>query len=70
MSSMIEIEVNGQPQQVAAGQSVAQLIQDLKLQPNVVAVELNLNLIPREQHGSRILAAGDRLEIVSLVGGG
>ena len=66
----IEIHVNGQPRAVAAGSTVAMLLQTLELDPRTLAVERNLELVPRGQHAATPLAAGDRLEVVTLVGGG
>jgi sulfur carrier protein len=66
----ISIVVNGEPQEIAAGTTVAALVEGLRLQPRHVAVERNQNLIPRSQHAACVLEAGDRLEIVTLVGGG
>ena len=67
---MIEIVVNDEPRQVPEGCTVASLLEQLGLVSKPVAVELNLELVPRQAHGERRLAAGDRLEIVTLVGGG
>jgi thiamine biosynthesis protein ThiS len=66
----VTILVNGQPHRVADGTTVAQLIADLKLDDRPVAVEVNLELVPRARHVEHQLADGDRLEIVTLVGGG
>ncbi len=66
----MNIVVNGSPQQVEGGTTVAQLLAQLKLPPRGVAVELNLQIVPRPRHAEQTLAEGDRLEIVSLVGGG
>jgi len=66
----IEIHVNGQPRAVAAGSTVAMLLQTLELDPRTLAVERNLELVPRGLHAATPLAAGDRLEVVTLVGGG
>jgi sulfur carrier protein len=66
----VRILLNGQPRQVADGTTVAQLIADLKLDDRALAVEVNLELIPRSRHAEHRLAEGDRLEIVTLVGGG
>ena len=46
------------------------LLQTLELDPRTLAVERNLELVPRGQHAATPLAAGDRLEVVTLVGGG
>lgn len=66
----MEIIVNGQPRQVAAELTVAALLAELALTGKHVAVELNLELVPRQRHAEQRLSAGDRLEIVTLVGGG
>ena len=66
----IEIYVHGQPRAVAAGSTVTTLLQTLELDPRTLAVERNLELVPRGQHAATPLAAGDRLEVVTLVGGG
>jgi len=50
--------------------TVAELLKDLGLEPKHVAVEVNLELVPRARHAEHRLADGDRLEIVTLVGGG
>ena len=67
---MITIEVNGKPQQVAPATTVGQLLSSLKINNKYCAVERNLELVPREEHADCTLNAGDRVEIVTLVGGG
>jgi len=52
------------------GTTVAELLEQLGLAGKLVAVEVNLQVVPREQHAACKLAPGDRLEIVTLVGGG
>lgn len=69
-SSRLSILVNGEPRTIAARTTVATLLEDLSLQPRFVAVERNYALVPRREHASCVLAEGDRLEIVTLVGGG
>ena len=66
----MEVIVNGQSRQVAEGTTVADLLEELGLARKYVAVEVNLQLVPRQQHGEHRLAPGDRLELVTLVGGG
>jgi thiamine biosynthesis protein ThiS len=66
----MEIIVNGQPRQLAAGASIASLLETLGLDPRQLAVERNLELVPRANHAATTLAPGDRVEIVTLVGGG
>ena len=65
-----EISLNGQPRSVSAGTTVAALLAELGLPVGHVAVEVKLELVPRARHGEQLLAAGDRVEIVTLVGGG
>jgi sulfur carrier protein len=69
-SDAIAVIVNGKSQHVPVGTSIAGLLEQLQLRRQHVAVELNRELIPRERHDDRPLAAGDQLEIVTLVGGG
>jgi thiamine biosynthesis protein ThiS len=66
----VEITVNAEPRRVAAGITVGQLLEDLHLAGKLVAVEVNLQLVPHQRRGEHHLAAGDRVEIVTLVGGG
>jgi len=66
----IELVVNGQPRQVAAGSTVSTLIDSLGLGRSPCAVEVNRRVVVRRDHASTTLASGDRIEIVTLVGGG
>jgi len=64
------VTVNGAPRSVADGLTLSQLVAELGLQKNPIAVELNRSVVPRDRHPETRLAEGDRLEIVTLVGGG
>ena len=66
----MNIIFNGQPRETCDKISVADLIAELKLSPKHVAVELNLEVVPRIRHAETMLRDGDRIEIVTLVGGG
>jgi thiamine biosynthesis protein ThiS len=66
----MQVTVNGQSREVADGTTVAGLLEELRLNGKPVAVEVNLDLVPRQRHAEHRLADGDRLEIVTLVGGG
>jgi thiamine biosynthesis protein ThiS len=66
----IEIIVNGETREVARGASVADLINDLDLTPQRLAIELNLSILPRAKWSETELRSGDKLEIVHFVGGG
>ena len=67
---LLEIRVNGEPRQVAASATIADLLAELKMQPRYLAVERNFELVPRTRHADCVLKEGDQLEIVTLVGGG
>jgi sulfur carrier protein len=66
----MNIQVNGQDREVAAGSSVANLLGELGVTQPHVAVEVNLEVVPRAEHRETILNDGDRVEVVTLVGGG
>jgi sulfur carrier protein len=66
----MEIVLNGKVEQLSGQLTVAELIAHLELQPKQVAVEVNRELVPRDQHAACNLAAGDQVEVVTLVGGG
>lgn len=66
----MQITVNGKPHQVEAETTVAGLLNDLKLAPIRVAVERNEELVSRKDFDRTNLRTGDRIEIVTLVGGG
>ena len=69
-SEVITISVNGQPREVARGTTVATLVAEMKLPSKFLAVERNRDVVPRARHAETVLAAGDELEVVTLVGGG
>ena len=67
---MLTILVNGRPRQVPDGATAADLVAALELAPDQVAVEINRELVPRATRVERALEEGDRVELVTLVGGG
>ena len=67
---MITIHFNGQLQHLPQPISLKQLLDQSEVQTRFCALELNGQLVPREQWASTLLAEGDRLEVVTLVGGG
>jgi sulfur carrier protein len=69
-SPNLTIVLNGQARPVPAGTSVAELLSELSIAVGHVAVEVNLELVPRARHAQQQLADGDRVEVVTLVGGG
>jgi sulfur carrier protein len=66
----LEIQVNGEPWTLAAGSTVAALVDALDLGGRRVAVAVNRDVVPRSEFAHRTLAAGDRVEILQAVGGG
>lgn len=68
--TFITLTLNGEPHRIAAGSSVADLVNDIGLNPKKVAVERNLEIVPRSTLTAVMLADGDILEIVHFVGGG
>jgi thiazole synthase len=66
----ITIRVNGEHKRVTAGLTLAALASELGLVPEKVAVERNLEVVPRSQLGEVLVEDGDELEIVHFVGGG
>lgn len=68
-ANSLRIEVNGEARDTAAT-TILGLVQELSLDPKKVAVERNLEIVPRSLHGETALAEGDRIELVQFVGGG
>jgi thiazole synthase len=69
----IRITLNGEPRALEGGDApptIARLIHEAGLEGQRVAVELNGDVIPRAEHGTRLLCDGDRIEMVTFVGGG
>ena len=66
----ITITLNGEPRSVASGTTIAGLAAELGLNPAKIAVERNLEIVPRSTLADVVIGEGDRLEIVHFVGGG
>lgn len=67
---VMQIQLNGEPRELAPATSVLQLLEQLDLVGRRVAVELNLDIVPRSAHATTILQPGDRVEVVHAIGGG
>ena len=67
---MMTITINDEVRTIPSGTTLADLLEELGRKARFCAVERNRELVPRAQHGDCVLAEGDRLEIVTLVGGG
>lgn len=70
MDETASITVNGQHRRVPKGISIADLALELGLEPSRVAVERNLEIVPRSTLGQVVVEDGDDYEIVTFVGGG
>ena len=66
----LSVTVNGQHRRVAADTSIAELVAELGLAPQKVAVERNLEIVPRSTLAEVMVEDGDDYEIVTFVGGG
>lgn len=66
----MEVVINGETRDLGDGTSVGQLVSDLELVPQRVAIEVNKNLVRRADYSARVLTHGDRVEIVTFEGGG
>lgn len=67
---MIEITINGEKYSFERGLNLFGMLLELKLDPLKVAVERNLEIVPKTTYQNVKLAEGDRLEIVHFIGGG
>jgi thiamine biosynthesis protein ThiS len=70
MQDTIRIQVNGEARDWRNGVTVADLLRDLDVRTERVAVELNLEILDRAMFTQRLLQDGDRVEILGFIGGG
>ncbi len=70
MNDTFSVRINGEHRLVAAGSTIAALVAEIGLDPTRVAVERNLEIVPRSTLGTVAVAEGDAFEIVHFVGGG
>jgi thiamine biosynthesis protein ThiS len=70
LETAITIAVNGENRAANAGARVSDLLRELGLDGGRVAIERNLEILPRPQWTQTLVAPGDRYEIVQFVGGG
>jgi sulfur carrier protein len=66
----MRIQLNGESYELPDGETVAALLNRLELTGRRIAVELNLDIVPRSQHASTALNEGDQVEVVHAIGGG
>ena len=70
MAEAMQIQVNGLLRDCRSGSTVGDLLRELDIKTERVAVELNLEILDRKDFDLRSLKAGDRVEILSFIGGG
>ncbi|NEQ50712.1 MAG: thiamine biosynthesis protein ThiS [Leptolyngbya sp. SIO3F4] len=66
----ITLQVNGESQSCSTGTTLPQLLKQLKMDPRLVAVEYNGEILHRQFWETTIMRTDDRLEVVTIVGGG
>jgi len=66
----MKLLLNGEERDIAGIASIADLVSALGLDARKVAVERNLEIAPRSTYANTALADGDRIEIVTFIGGG
>ena len=69
-ANRMRIQLNGEPYELPQGETVEALLTRLELTGRRVAVELNLDIVPRSQHAATALREGDQVEVVQAIGGG
>ena len=70
MAEVINLKVNGESQTVGANIRLPQLLVEMGLNPRLLAVEYNGEILHRQFWDETVMQEGDRLEIVTIVGGG
>ncbi len=70
MGHTIQVQVNGEERGCRADATVGDLLRELSIKTERVAVELNLEILDRKEFDQRRLKQGDRVEILSFIGGG
>lgn len=66
----MQVILNGSPADINEGSTIAELLEQLRIGRERVAVEVNLEIIPKLDYESHVLAPKDKIEIVHFVGGG
>ena len=66
----IQVQVNGKEREVQSGLSVHELVESLDLNPRLIVVELNREILSRDQFKDVQVSEGDAVELVHFVGGG
>lgn len=70
LGTCMQIIVNGEQRNVLDGITAAQLVEDMEITSKRIAMEVNLEIVPRSSYAEYIFKEGDKVEIVHAVGGG
>ena len=66
----MNIQVNGETRQVPEGYTAARLVEDMGISGRRIAMEVNLEILPRDRYAEHAFQEGDRVEVVHAIGGG
>ncbi|MBU1627485.1 sulfur carrier protein ThiS [bacterium] len=66
----MEITVNGEKLSIETAITMSNLLDELNIKREALAVELNKNILPKSEYDTKIIIDGDMLEIIQFVGGG
>ncbi len=66
----MHIQLNGEARTIAADGTIADLLHELEILPDRVAVEINMEIVDRQEFDRRTLHENDRVEVISFIGGG
>ena len=68
--NVAKIQLNGDPYEINNGTNLNELLNELKIQKNKVAIEVNGEIVEKNKYPNLILNKGDKVEIVKFIGGG
>ena len=68
--NVAKIQLNGDPHEIIRGSNLTELLNQLKIKKNKVAIEVNGEIIEKNKYPNLILSKGDKVEIVKFIGGG
>ena len=68
--NVAKIQLNGDPYEIKDGTNLNELLNNLKIQKNKVAIEVNGEIVEKNKYQNLILNKGDKVEIVNFIGGG
>ena len=70
LAKKLSVTVNGTAMELPKGMTIQGLLEHLEIEPHLVAVEQNLEIVPKSEYAVRTISQGDTLEVVHFIGGG